>query len=128
MTTISLTPGTRLDLFARQGCRWRLPVTWTSGTPAQAVNLSGAEARMQVRRTWADDDPGLPLLDLSEADGIALGGVAGTIEVTVDAATTEAIPYGSYVWELTVGQPGDPIPLLSGTLTVGPQVERAVPA
>jgi hypothetical protein len=68
---------------------------------------TGATARMQMRRRWADDEPGTdPLLDLTDGAGITLGGALGTVLTEVDATDTEAIPYGLYVaeWELSNGE------------------------
>lgn len=126
MTTVSLSLGSRLDLTARQGTTWRLSLTVTAGTPAQAVNLTGASALLQVRPVHADDDVALPVLEATEAAGLTLGGVAGTIVWRVEADDT-LIPYGSYVWECKVTA-GDTVALLAGTLTVTPDTAREVAA
>ena len=127
--TATLSPGTRLDLTGRQGATWLLPLTWTAGTPAGAVNLTGATARLQVRRAYADDDPGSPVLEATEVDGLTLGGIAGTVEWRAEAAATEAIPYGAYVWELRIWiVSGDTVKLLTGSLLVTPGTDREVAA
>lgn len=125
MTTVSLSLGSRLDLTARQGTTWLLSLTWTAGTPAAPVDLTGATALLQVRPVHADDDAALPVLEATEAAGLTLGGAAGTIVWRVEADDTSAIPYGSYVWELTITQ-SDTAALLSGTLTVTAQTAREV--
>lgn len=125
--TTSLTIGSELNLVARQGTTWLLSLAWTAGDPAAAVNLTSATARLQVRSAYADDDPGTPTLEATEVDGLTLGGVAGTIVWRVEADDTAAVPYGSYVWELTV-EAGDRVALAAGTLTVTPATAREVAA
>lgn len=90
-----------------QGKPWRIPATLYQGDiTGDPVDLTGATARMQVRRTWADDEPGVsPLLELTDGAGITLGGALGTVLTEVPAATTEGIPYGLLLaeWEVTLG-------------------------
>ena len=89
-----------------QGKPWSISATLHQGDiTTDPVDLSGATCRMQLRRRWADDEPGVaPLLDLTDGHGITLGGALGTVLTEVPAADTEAIPYGLHVaeWEVTL--------------------------
>lgn len=66
------------------------------GTP---VDLTGASARMQLRRTLASTEV---LQELSTADGtIVLGGAAGTIQLALPGATTANLS-GEGVYDLVI--------------------------
>lgn len=74
-----------------QGATWKRTFTYKladDNNVLQPVDLSTYTARMQIRRGYE----GEVLVDLTEGNGIVLGGVDGTIEVTVTALQTEAIP------------------------------------
>lgn len=43
----------KLKLAIEQGATFTKVLTWKSGTPAAAVNLTGCKARMQIRKTVA---------------------------------------------------------------------------
>lgn len=94
---------------AVQGKPWRIPATVWAGDPGgDLLDLTDVSCRMQLRRRWADDEPGVaPLLDLTSDPG---GGITITVEsgevlTEVDEADTEAIPYGLFLaeWELSDG-------------------------
>ena len=62
------------------------------------VDFTGATARMQIR-----PNPGrAPILDLVSGSGLTLGGVAGTIEISITAAQTAALPAMTGVYDLEV--------------------------
>lgn len=117
------------DLTFRQGATWRWSMVWTAaGRPA---NLTGAAVVMEVRRRWADDEPGVePVLRLELGDGLTVADpLAGQVDAVVGADVTRPIPYGSYRWEAkVVGAAGaaDAWSLAVGSLTVAPEVERPV--
>ena len=104
-----------------QGETWSLNLTWkdSSGTP---VNLTGYSARMQARETYAATST---VLSLTSGSGITLGGTAGTIGISVGAATTAAIGAATYVWDLEVVSGGSAVTrLVQGNLVVTPEVTR----
>lgn len=74
-------------LVIEQGATFLLALTYSDA--AGPVNLTGCSARMQVRSVA---DNALLLTLTTENGRIALGGAAGTINLSVDAATTSALP------------------------------------
>lgn len=112
-------PG-NLDLNMYQGANWDYELTWnTGGTP---VNLTGYDARMQMRRS---DDTALPVLSLSAGSGITLGGTAGTIYLETDAATTAGIDDGTFVYDLElIDGSGYVTRLVQGNIQVDAEVTR----
>lgn len=73
----------RYDFKLWQGATFSRVLTWKSN--GVAVNLTGFTARMKVRNASTD----VELLSLTTENGkIALGGVAGTITLTLTAAET----------------------------------------
>jgi hypothetical protein len=98
------------------------PGTYTSGgTVTPVTNLTGYTARMQVR----DQQNGAELLELTDGDGITLGGAAGTIALALDAAATEELEWtwGRYDLELVSGG-GSVTRLLRGKATVDSETTR----
>ena len=114
----------KLKLMIEQGATFRKVLTWKSGTPAAAVDLTGCTARMQMR---AEIDSATPLVSLTtENGGIALGGVAGTIELLITATATAAFTWTSAVYDLEIILAnGDVRRLVYGLVTVSPEVTRA---
>lgn len=73
---------------------------WKTGDPATAVNLTGYTARMIMSA------PDQTAVELSTANGrIALGGVAGTIDLHLPAAISAELAAGTweYSLDLTAG-------------------------
>jgi len=115
------TPG-KLNLVAYQGASWDYTLTWLAGgTP---VNLTGYQARMQVRESY---DASTPILSLTAGTGITLGGTAGTIYLEASATTTAAfdgVPNKQYIYDLELENAGIETRLVEGTFTVNPEVTR----
>lgn len=116
----------RYNITIEQGANWSLVVTWKDSVGA-LVNLTGYTARMQVRATVPDPTV---IVELRTDNGhISLGGAAGTITMTLDAATTDAIVtngapiYGVYDLEIVSGS-GLVTRLIEGAATISPQVTR----
>lgn len=110
------------DITIEQGTTFRLSLIWkdSEGDP---VNLTGYTARMQMRRRHSATEK---ILDLTTQNGaIALGGAAGTIEVTVPATATDDISVRSGVYDLElVSASGVVTRLIEGGVTVTPEVTR----
>lgn len=113
----------RYTLAIDQGATFSKVFTWKTGTPYLPVDLTGCTALMQIRATL--DDP-VVLLLLSTANArIALGGVAGTITLTVSAADTTLITWLTAVYDLQIVLANGTIRrLLGGNVTVSPEVTR----
>lgn len=82
-----------LNFDVVQHSDWTKTLTYNvNGTP---FNLTGYGAEMTV---W--NDSGVKLITLTQSSGIALGGSAGTITLTIDDATLTAIAYGAHNFDL----------------------------
>lgn len=90
-----------------------------AGTP---VNLTGYTARMMIRSNYADANP---LISLTSSSGITLGGTAGTMEISIPAATTAALSAGLAAYDLELTDTlTKKIRLLQGSVTISPAVTR----
>lgn len=75
------------------------------------VNITGASAKMQIRSKLGDTTALLTLT--SPAGGIALGGAAGTVAVTISAAQTLGLAVGVAGFDLMLTlADGSKIPLI----------------
>lgn len=112
----------QLNLEMWQGASWSYVLTWKTGEPLAAVNLTGYTARLQARESVADTTPAL---SLTLGSGITLGGSAGTVTLTRTPTQTSAIPAGRYYYDLEVESAGGQVTRLTeGTLTVYAEVTR----
>jgi hypothetical protein len=106
-----------------QGSTWVQPILWQTGAPPAAVDITGYTARMQVRLM-----PGAPVVAslTTENGGIALGGVAGTITLTMTASVSAAIPASGctkYRYDLELISPGGAVRrFIEGTITIRPEI------
>lgn len=117
----------QLNLIVQQGASWHVRLTYKVGADTQTatpVDLTDYEAHVQVRGTWYSD---AILLSLSSVDdaGIVLGGASGTIDLQLEAETTEALDWrdGVYDLELIAGD-GHVVRLVEGRFRVIPEVTR----
>lgn len=111
----------KINLKIDQGADFAKLVTWKAGALRTPVDLTGCVARLQARSRVGDPEA---LLDLSSAAGeIILGGVAGTVEIVLTAAQTEALAFLSAIYhlELTLVS-GRVVRLMRGTITVSPEL------
>lgn len=115
----------QLDLRLHQGATWHVQFTYKVGAdPATAtpVDLTHYVARLQVRSAWYSETP---LLALTEAAGITLGGGAGTIDLNLSATETAALTWREGVYDLELVTPeGGVRRVLAGKVTVIPEVTR----
>lgn len=109
------------DFYIEQGATFNQTFIWKDSTGA-LVNLTGYTARMQVRQTVANDTV---LLSLTTENGrISLGGSAGTIALTLDAATSAGITFARGVYDLELVHGGVVTRLLEGQVDVSKEVTR----
>jgi len=114
--------GNTFDITINQGATFELTLTWedSSGT---AINLTGYQARMQVRETYSSSST---IVNITQASGITLGGAAGTVAILISATDTAALtaPFsGVYDLELVSGA-GVVTRVIQGAATVTPEVTR----
>ena len=109
------------NFTCEQGATFSRVITINDNNDA-LLNLTGYTARMQVRSLV---DSASTLVDLTtENGGITLGGAAGTITLTINAATTAAITDdGVYDLELEAGD-GTVTRLLEGLFRLSKEVTR----
>ena len=98
--------------------------TFTVAIDSTPWDFTGYTARMMVRESFDSAEPTLTLT--TEDGGIEFGETTGTFTVTVDAATSEDTPAGSYVYDLEVESAGGEVTRLlpTATFTVTPGVTR----
>lgn len=107
----------RYDTVIPQGATWTRSFQWLTGSPAAAVNLAGATARMTLRAF------GQTAVELTTANGrIAIDGPTGTTTCTLDATTTAALAITSYAYDLEVVIGSTVKRLAEGYLTVSPNI------
>lgn len=93
-----------------QGATVSETLYWKVGDPAELVNLTGFTARMSLK------SQGTQALSLTTENGrIILGGVAGSIVLSVDAVTTATILAASYAYDLELVS-GDATPVVTRLL------------
>jgi hypothetical protein len=96
-----------------QGATYKLNMTYSlDGSP---VNLSGFTATMQVGGTSSTSTP---VLELSTASEIVLGGAAGTIAVTVSSTAMTAVAANNYLYEFDLNSGSEIVKLLRGSFVV----------
>ena len=115
---------TELNITIDQGSTWIKSITWQN-SEGTAYDLSTWEARMMIRKHYADNDRGLPLVSLTDADGITLGATTENIVITIEDAVTETIPAATYYYDLELISPSQEVTkLLRGKAIVLPEVTR----
>ena len=122
-TVLNLLPqGAVINPSFVQGESFSLQLTWKTGTPAAAVNLTGYTARMMIR---TGPEAANALLSLTESAGITLGGAAGTIIITLTAAQTATLPARKLSYDLELVSAGGIVTNIArGEITVIRNITR----
>lgn len=110
------------NIATEQGTTFARLLTWKdkTGTPVSLVNYT---ARMQVRVSPSSISPVLSLT--TENSRIVLGGVLGTVSLTVTDEDMSQVPSGKYYYDLElISQGGVVTKLIKGTFTVKSEVTR----
>ena len=121
-----MTPA-KLDLTIYRGSTFSKQITWQTGTPATAVNLTGCKIRMQIRPKVTE----ATLIDelTTENSRIvitdAVNGVF-TINVPASVSTAYTATALSGVYDLEIVMPGDVTiyRVLEGKVSIIPEVTR----
>jgi hypothetical protein len=111
------------NIVADQGATLSRTITWKDSAK-KAINITGYTARMHVR---SEVESASIVLELTTTNSrITLGGVSGTVTMTVSAATMATIPEGKYVYDLEIVAPvtGVVNRLIQGNFVVRPEVTR----
>jgi len=116
------------DIAVQAGATWRETITYKDKTSGNPIDLTGWSARMQLRERT---DGSIVELDITTANGrIEVDGPDGVIRIHVLAEDTTPLAKNNartnYVYglELFNGDPEDVISLLTGAVTVYPEVVR----
>jgi hypothetical protein len=115
-------PG-KLDLECYAGATFNYDLTYlAAGSP---VDLSGYDARLQVRKSYENADA---VFSLSVGSGITLGGTAGSIELFIDAADSAGLNVRrveTWLYDLELeDEAGKVTRLVEGQFRVLPEVTR----
>ena len=95
---------------------------FTIKTSDTAWNLTGYTATMTVRPFIGSSTT--TVLATNSNGKIVLGGVLGTVAVTIDATTTAALTPGKYVYDLVLNSGTVITRLLEGKFVVTPSVTQ----
>lgn len=113
----------KLNIVIEQGTTFNPVLTYTDNSvPPVAIDLSGYTARMQIRLKQTD---AAFIEELTDGNGITLGGVAGTIALFISDTDTAAFTFTSAVYDLElIDGSGIVIRLLTGTITLSTETTR----
>jgi hypothetical protein len=120
------------DLYIEQGATYRdLQFTWYQGddplNPGPPVNLTGANARMQIRKTLTSLAM-VTAVSTGVAPRITLGGVLGTVAVVLTDEDTMLLVSKAAVYDFEIeDSTGVVHRLLQGKVTIDPNVTREDP-
>lgn len=110
------------DLTIYNGATFSQQFIWRDSAGA-LVNLTGFSARMQIRANKAATTFIHELTNLN--GGIALGGAAGTINLTIPATTTAGFTAKKGVYDLELVSGGGVVTrLVEGAVVFSPEVTR----
>lgn len=114
----------KLNLKIEQGATFRQSLQWKTGDPATSVNLTGYQARMQIR---SDVTSAVVLADMTTANGRILitDAVNGKFDLYLTAVETAALSFESGVYDLELVAPDNTVTrLLAGSVVLSPEVTR----
>lgn len=112
-----------LKLVVQQGSTYSRTLTWEiDGEP---VNLTGYQARMQVRTVPANIKPAKLLHTLTSTNsGLVVEPLDGSITINITAADTALLPAGSHVYDLELTSGSYVQRLVEGKFDVISEVTR----
>jgi len=106
-----------LNININQGTDFPLGITWED-TAAGPIDITDYTAKMQVKKQANMCSEALISLDDTNGGGIVLGGVAGTIDISI-TADVNILTAGSYHYDLELTEPGgSKFKLIRGTFNV----------
>lgn len=121
----------KVNLCIGQGETFRKNFIWKTGEPAQAVDLTGWQARMQIRESIDADDVIISLhtepqqLDAETLTGTITLSSVGEIELFIGHEETEQMDFDSAVYDLEVISPSNDVRrLIAGKVTLSREVTR----
>ena len=109
------------NILAEQGATFTRSMLYTdiAGAP---IDLTGYTATMQVRLKASSPTV---IIELSTTNSkLTLGGTAGTIVQSIDAATMITLAAGKYVYDLELYNGAITTRLIQGSFTISAEVTR----
>ena len=109
------------DLLIEQGATFELSIVWKDNADTP-IDISGYSARMQIRKTYDTE----PVISLTSAlgGGITLGGVDGTIDITIPATITDDIEIRRGRYDLELELAGVVTRLIQGAVDISREVTK----
>jgi hypothetical protein len=114
----------------KQGDTWSFSIVWRPPIPGTRrpdltqppIDITGYDARFQLRRCIGDTEP--PMLELTSAPstGLTVKGPEGTIDALAGPLVTVGVPVGVWPWEVEIANGANVYTLASGPLIVEGQV------
>jgi len=122
MTTTTIEEGDKVNIKIKKGSTYIHTFTYVNSAGV-AIDLTGYTARMQIRETI--ENVATVYSGVSGGD-ITMGGVAGTVTLSIPAATTAAWVFASGVYDIEIESPAGIVIGLVGVsrVTVTPEVTR----
>jgi hypothetical protein len=115
------------DLYIEQGATFELSFVWHEGTaeaPGDPRDLTGAEARMQIRKSQQSAAL-LTATSTGEDPKITLGGTEGTVDLLLTDEDTDTLTSKQALYDLEVElADGKVYRLLQGKVTVDPNITQ----
>lgn len=114
----------KLNLKIEQGATFRQSLQWKTGEPAAPVNLTGYQARMQIRNEVATPTA---LIDMTTANGriVITDAAGGKLDLYLTAVETAALSFESGVYDLELVAPDNTVTrLLAGSVALSLEVTR----
>lgn len=110
------------NIIVEQGATFQLNITWKDEAGV-VIDITGYTARMQVRATKAATT--VLLAATTENGYITLGGVAGTVAISVPASVTAALSFVRAVYDLElISSTGIVTRLVQGGVCLSKEVTR----
>lgn len=116
-----MNPG-KLNFICPQGSTFSRTLTYKLDD--DPVDLTGYNARLQIREFHYSDNFILGIDSSSSSANIYTGGSAGTIDIYIDPDTTEDFVPGSYVYDLEIYTSSNVYRLVEGTFKITAEVTR----
>jgi hypothetical protein len=111
----------KYDITIDQGAGFELLIVFTAD--GEPVDFTGASARMHAREKVSSTETLFELT--SDDDDITLGGLAGTVKLTMPAADTAELTFSKGVYDLEIAPAGrEPYRLLEGSVYLSREVTR----
>lgn len=113
---------TIVDITMEQGATFEMSFVWANDEAGtQPIDLTGAQMRMQVRRQQQSD----VLIEAVSPTEIVLGGLSGTVAVTITDEVTSLLPLKKCRYDMEAEMPDGKVHrVIEGSVTVRPNITQ----